>query len=71
MEYTVDGETYKIREQMTYHITKVYKIGRLPIGFQSSAAIQNSEVGENVRVKYNPNKPKKGYLLDNNGHHFT
>lgn len=70
VEYSVDGNIYKVKEQLTYHVTKVHKIGKLPIGHHSSAAIENISVGEKVRVKYNPNKPKKGYLPDNNGHHF-
>lgn len=71
VEYTVNGIVYSVKEQLTYHVTKKHSIGDIPVGFHASSAIQNIEVGESIRVKYNPNKPKQSYLSDNDGHHIA
>lgn len=71
VEYTVNGTVYKVREQLTYHVTKKYKIGALPFGFHASSTIENIEVGTSIRVKYNPNKPKQSFLPDNDGYRIS
>lgn len=70
-EYTVDGESYVVKEQLTYHVTKKYEVRKVPVGFHSSSALENTDVGANVRVNYNPNKPKQSYLPDNDGYRFA
>ena len=70
VEYMVNGKVYRITEQLTYHVTKTYRIGPMPIGTCSMAAIENINEGVQVRVMYNPNNPKRGYLPDNNGWHI-
>ena len=70
-QYEVDGIQYTIKEQLTYHIEKKYKIWKIPIGFHSVSALDKTEIGSSVRVQYNPNKPKQAYMPDNNGHHFS
>lgn len=71
VEYVVNGTVYKVKEQLTYHVTKKYYIGKIPVGMHSCAAIENTEVGTGIRVRYNPNKPKQSFLPDNNGHHIS
>lgn len=67
VEYEVSGIKYKVTEQLTYKITKVRKIGKIPIGYDSISAIKGRELGSEIRVMYNPEKPKQSYLPDNNG----
>lgn len=67
VEYTVAGIRYTCTEQLRYRITKKYKIGRIPIGHHATASLPNIEEGTKVRVMYNPDKPKKSYLPDNEG----
>ncbi len=67
VEYHVDGRRYICREQMKFQIQKTYKIRCLPVGFQAVSALQNAEVGSDIRVMYNPKKPYKSYLPDNEG----
>jgi hypothetical protein len=71
VEYTVDGKMYTVKEQLTYHITNKYKVGKVTVGCHSSSAIENIDIGASVRVNYNPNKPKQSYLPDNKGHHLA
>ena len=66
-EYEVSGIKYKVTEQLTYKITKVRKIGKIPIGYDSISAIKDRELGSEIKVMYNPEKPKQSYLPDNNG----
>ncbi len=65
--YEVDGVTYKRREQVTYHCEKVHKIGSIPVGAHWTAALEDFEVGTPIKVNYNPDKPKRSYLPENNG----
>ena len=67
VEYTVDGRQYTCTEQLRYQITKKYKVGAVPVGHHATASLEHIEVGTEVRVMYNPNKPKKSYLPDNEG----
>ena len=71
VEYSVDGKTYIVKEQLTYHITKKHKIGSIPVGAHASSTIENIAVGASIRVRYNPNKPKQSYLPENNGYHIS
>lgn len=67
VEYEISGIKYKVTEQLTYKITKAPKIGKIPIGYDSISAIKGRELGSEIRVMYNPEKPKQSYLPDNNG----
>lgn len=71
VEYAVDGKEYTVKEQLTYHVEGKHKVAGIPIGFHSSSAIENIEIGATVRVKYNPNNPKQSFLPDNDGKHFS
>ena len=70
-QYEVDDIEYTIKEQLTYHIEKKYKLWKIRIGFHSVSALGKTEIGSSVRIRYNPNKPKQAYMPDNNGHHFS
>ena len=56
--------------QLTYHVEKKYKVGKVPVGMHSTSALKSIDINASVRVKYNPNKPKQSYLPDNNGLHL-
>jgi hypothetical protein len=71
VEYRVGEKVYKCTEQLTYTVEEKYKIGKLPVGYHAKSAIENLEIGSQVRVMYNPEKPKKSYLIDNNGKKLT
>ena len=68
--YTVDRKEYYLHEQLTYHITEINKIGKIPIGRKATSAIQDIKDGSLVRVLYDPAKPKHAYLPDNDGVHM-
>ena len=70
-EYFVGGRSYIVKEQLTYHVEKKYKMGKLPIGIHSKSALENIDIGASVRVLYNPDKPKQSYLPDNDGLHLA
>lgn len=67
VEYMIDGKTYQVKEQLTYQVTKVHKVGKIPIGCKASPSLETIEMGVYIRVKYNPENPKRGYLPDNDG----
>ena len=66
----VNGKFYTCKEQLTYHIDKKHMVGKLPVGVHSISALVSIENGADVRVFYNPDRPKKSYLPDNNGIHI-
>ena len=70
VEYFVEGQSYIVKEQLTYKVEKKYKVGKVPVGMHSTSALKSIDINASVRVKYNPNKPKQSYLPDNNGIHL-
>ena len=70
VEYFVEGQSYIVKEQLTYHVEKKYKVGKVPVGMHSTSALKSIDINASVRVKSNPNKPKQSYLPDNNGLHL-
>lgn len=66
-EYVVNGKSYVKTEQLRYKKQKTYKLGNIPIGMKSKASLGELDVGDSVRIKYNPQKPKKAYMPDNTG----
>ena len=75
-EYIVEGKTYKRTEQLRYQKVKTHKIANVPIGMVSQEEFTVEFVADNgtadffrtfVRIKYNPQKPKKSYMPDNDG----
>lgn len=66
-EYTVDGHTYTLHEQLRYKKVKTYKIWKIPIGMQSIAPLGGLVAGDLVRIRYNPRKPHKAYMPGNEG----
>ena len=70
VEYFVEGQSYIVKEQLTYKVEKKYKVGKVPVGMHSTSALKSIDINASVRVKYNPNKPKQSYLPDNNGLHL-
>ena len=71
VEYIVDGKKYRRKEQLTYHVTRKHSVGRVTVGFHANAAIENFAIGAEVRVRYDPNKPKRSYLPENDGYHLS
>lgn len=68
--YTVDGVEYQRTEQVTYHSTKVHKLGVLPVGGRWKIALESIDEGTPIKVNYNPAKPKQSYFPENNGRHI-
>ena len=66
-EYIVEGKAYKRSEQLRYQKVKTHKIANIPIGMASQAPLGNLKEGDSVRIKFNPQKPKKAYMPDNVG----
>ncbi len=66
-EYVVDGKSYIRTEQLRYKKVKTCELGNIPIGMKSTASTGELEVGDSVRIKYNPEKPQKAYMPDNEG----
>lgn len=64
VEYFVEGQSYIVKEQLTYKVEKKYKVGKVPVGMHSTSALKSIDINASVRVKYNPNKPKQSYLPD-------
>lgn len=71
VEYIVDGKKYRRKEQLTYHVTRKHSVGRVTVGFHANAAIENFAIGAEVKVRYDPNKPKRSYLPENDGYHLS
>ena len=71
--YTVDGIEYKLQEIVMYEIMgETVKLGKFPVGRTRKAMLGSIAKGTQVRVRYQPEHPKKAYLPDNdNGHHFN
>lgn len=67
VEYTVNGSSYRIAEDVTVTI-KAIKIGFLPIGMEKTWRIKNCKVGETVSVIYDCNEPKNAYIKGNEGY---
>lgn len=65
VEYSVDGEKYKLTEQLKYQVIKTHKLGKIPVGMSSKVSLGNVSEGDHIRIKYNPIKPKKAYMPDN------
>ena len=59
VEYFVEGQSYIVKEQLTYKVEKKYKVGKVPVGMHSTSALKSIDINASVRVKYNPNKPKQ------------
>lgn len=66
VEYTVNGTSYRIAENVTVTI-KAIKIGFLPIGMEKTWKIRNCKVGETVNIIYDCNNPKNAYIKGNEG----
>ena len=71
VSYTVEGVPYKRTEQLRYRPVKTYRAIGIPVGMRSSASLGHVQVGDAVRVCYNPQKHKRAYLPDNEGFLFT
>ena len=65
VEYVVDNCTYQLKENITVKSTAI-KLGGIPIG-QRKVEYITAGLGEEVAVKYNPQKPTDAYLRDNIG----
>ena len=65
--YIVDNKTYYVEESVKLINEKVNK-GFFLIGQRQVPAIHELEIGRQVTVLYNPNKPKKAYIKENIGH---
>ena len=70
-QYHVDGGSYERTEQLTYKVVNVHKIGKVPVGMQSTYALDDISEGAPVNIRYNPDKPRQSYFPDNNGKHLA
>ena len=67
LDVTDDNKTYYVEESVKLINEKVNKRFFL-IGQRQVPAIHELEIGRQVTVLYNPNKPKKAYIKENIGH---
>ena len=67
VEYAVEGKTYIITEQLKYKKVQTYDVMNVPVGMKSRLSMGDVKEGDSVKVKYNPQKPKKAYMPDNEG----
>lgn len=67
MQYEVDGVTYICKEFLCYKRHKAIKVGIVPIGYKSIAAIVPGERGTHHTILYDPKNPKKSHILGNDG----
>lgn len=70
VEYEVNGIQYEISENQVMKPYKKIKLGFIPIGYKTKSLIEintgiQTIVGNEVKVKYNPENPKEAYLPDN------
>ena len=66
VEYIVDGDTYRITENITVVSEKI-RIGFLPVGQRKKWKIGPVTEGQEVVVLYDEDNPKKGRIRDNDG----
>lgn len=66
VRYNVNGMEYTIRESLKL-ISKMIKVGGMPIGQRKVPRLGNVKIGTQLRVQYNPSKPQKAFLSDNVG----
>ena len=58
VEYFVEGQSYIVKEQLTYHVEKKYKVGKVPVGMHSTSALKSIDINASVRVN-----PKSNFRL--------
>lgn len=66
VSYSVNGHTYEISESIKLKSQPI-KLGFLTVGQKRMPVLNNTSVGNAVRVMYNPNNPVDAYLPDNVG----
>lgn len=44
VEYFVEGQSYIVKEQLTYHVEKKYKVGKVPVGMHSTSALKSIDI---------------------------
>ena len=67
VDYRVKGLYFSISEPVHFK-KEVKKLGFLPIGFKKVPTMKDINLGCNVTVIYNENKPYQAYILENAGH---
>ena len=67
VQYFVGDHAYTRTEQMKYRKVKTHKIMNIPVGMRSVLSMGDIQIGDSVRVKYNPYKPKRAFMPDNTG----
>ncbi len=65
VEYEVNGKKYQIEETIKL-VSKVIKLGFLPIGQKKTSKI-NCEEGSVVTIVYDEEHPEKAYIEGNGG----
>ena len=69
--YNVVGYKYRRKDQLTFHVSRKHCVGRGSVGFHANAAIENFAIGAEVKVRYDPSKPQRSYLPENDGYHLS
>jgi len=64
--YEIDGIKYEIKETIKLK-NEWIKIGFLPIGQRQRPVMGVVKVGDVVDVSYNPDDPKKAFIINNVG----
>ncbi len=70
-EYRVHDKVYQRTEQLRYQKVKSYQVMNIPVGMRAKASLAHLENGDAVKIRYNPQNPKKAYLPENTGRLFT
>ena len=70
VEYEVNGSIYELKENLVFKRNKTIKLGFIPVGYKTKSLIElrtgvPATVGNQVKVKYDEENPRKAYLPDN------
>jgi len=70
VKYEVFNQMFELKENLVMKKHKIIKLGFIPIGYKTKSLIEiktgiPAVVGNNVKVRYCSENPKKAYLLDN------
>lgn len=66
VDYIVDGVQYRLKEMVRVK-SRTTKLGPIPVGREHTSVLDCILPGTKVTVQYNPEKPKRAYLPENEG----
>lgn len=66
VRYSVQGKEYTVKESLKLKNIPI-KVGKLTTGQKKVPVLGPVQVGMSLPIKYNPLKPKKAYIVGNDG----